>query len=73
MTIIFQVLAVILAGIAAYFLWNDNFDWAFASFAVAACSYFIGMRFQIKSRLDERKLSETPVELDPELEDSNNG
>ncbi|MFT3744294.1 MAG: hypothetical protein QM785_08360 [Pyrinomonadaceae bacterium] len=55
MTLIFQILAVILAGIAAYFLWNDNFDWAFAFVAFAVCSFFIGMRFQIKARMAARE------------------
>lgn len=66
MTIIFQVLAVILGGIAAYFLWSDNFDWAFAFVVFAICSYFIGMRFQIKARLEERKAAETQESVDDE-------
>lgn len=66
MTLIFQVLAVILGGIAAYFLWNDNFDWAFAFVVFAICSYFIGMRFQIKARLEERKAAETQESVDDE-------
>ena len=63
---IFQILAVILGGIAAYFLWSDNFDWAFAFVVFAVCSYFIGMRFQIKARLEERKASETPEPIEEE-------
>ena len=66
MTLIFQVLAVILGGIAAYFLWSDNFDWAFAFVVFAICSYFIGMRFQIKARLEERKAAETQESVDDE-------
>lgn len=66
MTLIFQILAVILGGIAAYFLWSDNFDWAFAFVVFAICSYFIGMRFQIKARLEERKAIETPEPIEDE-------
>lgn len=58
MTIIVQIVAVVLAGFAAYFLWIDNVDWSLALFAFAVCSYFLGMRFQIKARLDERKAAE---------------
>ena len=64
MIITFQILAVILAGFAAYFLWDDKFDWAFAFVAFAVCSYFLGMRFQIKARLEERKAAETRQQQD---------
>lgn len=66
MTLIFQILAVILGGVAAYFLWSDNFDWAFAFVVFAICSYFIGMRFQIKARLEKRKALETPDPIEEE-------
>jgi 4-hydroxybenzoate polyprenyltransferase len=55
MTLVFQIIAAILVGSAAYFLWQDNFDWALAAFAVGVCSYFLGMRFQIKKRMAERE------------------
>jgi len=50
---VFQILAVILAGIAAYFLWMENKDGVFVSIVLAACSFFISIRFQAKARLDE--------------------
>jgi len=59
MVLIFQIVAVILAGVAAYFLWQDNTDGAFVSFVVGSCSWFLSMRFKIKARLAER-LAETP-------------
>jgi uncharacterized membrane protein YoaK (UPF0700 family) len=63
---IFQILAVALGAAAAYFLVNDNFDWAFAFVAFAVCSYFIGMRFQIKERLAARAIEEaTDHETEP--------
>ena len=47
---IFQVLAVILAGIAAYFLWARNNDGAFISAVLGAVAFFLSIRFQVKER-----------------------
>jgi hypothetical protein len=47
----FQVLAVILAGVAVFFWWRENTDWAFASGVLAASSYFLSLRFQMKARV----------------------
>lgn len=48
----FQILAVILGGVAAYFLWQGNSrDYTFVAAVLAAVSFFISMRFQIKERL----------------------
>ena len=47
---LFQILAVILAGFAAYFLWSGNNDWAFVA-AVSGCvAFFLSVRFQVKER-----------------------
>ncbi len=52
---IFQIVAVILGGIAAYFLWAGNKDGAFVS-AVAGCvAFFLSIRFQVKARNAERE------------------
>ncbi len=67
MVIILQILAVILAGIAAYFLWNDDFDWAFAFFVFGVSSFFIGIRFQIKARLTEREAAQTRAKKNCDL------
>jgi cellobiose-specific phosphotransferase system component IIC len=56
---IFQILAVILTGIAAFFLWKENSDWAFACGVLAACAFFIAMRSQMKARIKERELAES--------------
>ena len=48
---VFQILAVILIGVAAFFLWNGNADAAFASAVFGAVSYFLSIRFQVKARL----------------------
>lgn len=47
----FQILAVILAGVAVFFWWKENADWAFASGVCAASSYFLSLRFQMKERV----------------------
>ena len=53
---IFQIVAVILAGIAAYFFWQGNADGAFVSGVLGAVSFFLSVRFQVKERM--KKLSE---------------
>ncbi len=50
----FQILAAILVCIAAYFLWMENKDGVFVSMVLAACSFFLSIRFQAKERLDQR-------------------
>lgn len=47
---IFQIAAVILAGVAAYFLWSGNGDGAFVSAVVGAVAFFLSIRFQVKER-----------------------
>lgn len=51
----FQILAVILAGIAAYFIWQGNADRAFASAVFGAVSFFLSIRFQVKERIKIRE------------------
>lgn len=70
---IFQILAAILAGVAVFFWWRDDMDWAFASGVFAAASYFMGMRFQMKARVNaadaEREREEAELqESDPPSE-----
>jgi hypothetical protein len=47
---IFQIVAVILAGIAAYFLWAGNTDGAFVSAVLGCVAFFLSVRFQVKER-----------------------
>jgi hypothetical protein len=54
-TFIFRIVAVVFGAAALYFYWTGNTDWAFAAFAVAVCGYFLGMRFQMKERIDARQ------------------
>lgn len=49
----FQISAVILGGIAAYFLWTGNADGAFAAAVFGAVSFFLSVRVRVKARLNE--------------------
>ncbi|MGH9820863.1 MAG: hypothetical protein ACRD43_11895 [Pyrinomonadaceae bacterium] len=55
---IFQIMAVILLGVAAFFLWKQNSDWAFASGVLAACSFFLSLRSQMKAGVIERQAAQ---------------
>lgn len=56
MELIFKILAVILAGVAAYFLiWQGNADRAFVTAVFGAVSFFLSVRFQVKARNDQRE------------------
>lgn len=52
---IFQITAVILIGIAAYFLWRGNNDGMFVAAVVGAVCFFLSIRFQVKDRLESRE------------------
>ena len=58
---IFQILAVALIGVAAWFLWNGDTDMLFAAVVLASCSFFISIRFQIKDRMRSREAAETEL------------
>ncbi len=64
---LFQILAVILAGFAAYFLWAGNTDRAFVSAVLGSVSFFLSVRFQVKERNRIREL-EREKEQDQEDE-----
>jgi len=51
----FQILAVILIGVAAFFLWRGNTDGVFISAVLGAVSFFLSVRFQVKERLKKRE------------------
>lgn len=59
---IFQILAVILIGIAAFFLWSGNWDGVFVSAVLGAVSFFISFRFQVKERLASRAAERVQIE-----------
>jgi hypothetical protein len=52
---IFQIVAVILAGIAAYFFWAGNNDGAFVSVVLGCVAFFLSVRFQVKARNQARE------------------
>ena len=54
----FQIVAVILAGIAAYFLWKGNGDGAFIAGVFGAVSFFLSVRTQVKQRNEQREREE---------------
>lgn len=55
---LFQISAAILAGIAAYFLWQGNKDATFISAVFGAVCYFLSLRFQFKEKLKQREEAE---------------
>lgn len=67
---ILQIAAVVLAGIAGYFFWTANKDVAFVASVIAACAFFMTIRFRAKQRIDERRAAEAEDAL---LEDDPNG
>ena len=52
---LFQILAMILAGIAAFFLWRNNNDAMFVSAVLGAVCFFLSYRFQVSERMKQRK------------------
>ena len=62
---IFQITAVILIGVAAYFLWQGNGDGAFVAAVLGAVAFFLSVRFQVKERLKLRE-TEEPVKSQEE-------
>ena len=70
MRLLFGILAVLLAAIAAYFWWQGDSDTTFVLAVFAAASAFLSYRFHLKQRLaanQERKaatLAESSDKLD---------
>lgn len=54
MTRFFQILAVVLIGVAAYFLWTGNTDGLFIAAVLGAVCFFLSIRFQVKDRMRSR-------------------
>lgn len=53
--IVFQLLAVALAGVTVYFLYTGNRDGAFISAVLACVAFFLNVRFQAKARNNLRE------------------
>ena len=60
--LLFQVLAVVLAGAAAYFLWSGNRDGAFVSAVLGCVAFLIAIRFQVKARNTVREAEREAAE-----------
>ena len=69
MDITFKILAVILAGIAAYFLWQGNTEVAFVTTVFGAVSFFLSVRFQVKERLKLREAGREEAQMRAEEEE----
>ena len=59
---IFQVLSVVFAFVAGYFLWVGNGDYAFISAVTGAVCFFLIIRFQVKDRLAIREAERQAAE-----------
>ena len=47
-------MAVILIGVAAFFLWTGNTDGLFVAAVLGAVCFFLSVRFQVKERVERR-------------------
>lgn len=65
---IFQVLAVILIGVAAFFLWKGNNDWMFVAAVAGAVCFFLSIRFQVGERVKQREMEARALEIREENE-----
>ena len=52
---VFQIVAVLFAAIAGYFLWTGNNDGAFVSAVLGCVSFFLSVRAQVKERNRQRE------------------
>ena len=64
---IFQILAVILIGVAAYFLWQGNSDGTFVAAVLGAVAFFLSVRFQVKERLKQKEIADSQGHEDAEI------
>ena len=51
---LFQILSVILIGVAAFFLWRGNYDALFISAVLGAVCFFLSVRFEVGKRVNLR-------------------
>jgi hypothetical protein len=55
---LFQILAVIFIGIAAFFLWRGNYEAIFVSAVLGAVCFFLSVRFEVGKRVSARREEE---------------
>lgn len=51
---LFQILAVILIGIAAFFFWRGNYEAVFVAAVFGAVCFFLSVRFEVGKRVNLR-------------------
>ena len=61
-------MAVILIGVAAFFLWKGNTDALFVSAVIGSVCFFLSVRFQVKARLEQRETKRLEEERKNEFE-----
>lgn len=59
---LFQILAVIFIGIAAFFLWKGSIDGLFISAVIGAVCFFLSVRFQVGERLKTGNAEKEKIE-----------
>lgn len=58
----FQLLAVAFAGVAVFFYWRGLYDAMFVTAVIGAAAFFLSIRMQVKTRIDERRAKESEAE-----------
>jgi hypothetical protein len=61
---LFQLLAVVLAGVAAYFIFTGRPDAAFVTAVLGACAFFLAIRFPMKERNRIRRAEKEAAEAE---------
>ncbi len=63
-----RILVVTLLAAAAYFYSAGEQDWFFACLVLAACSFFLSLRFSIKANMAKRDAEHTETTSDTDVE-----
>ena len=66
---LFQILAALLIGVAAFFLWKGNNDGLFISAVLGAVCFFLSIRFQVHERIKQRAM-ENEIKAEDDRETS---
>ena len=64
---IFQLMAVVLAGAAAYFFWGGNRDYTFVAIVLGCLAFFLSIRFEVKARNETRAAEREANESESEV------
>lgn len=60
---LFQILAVILVGLAAFLYWKGSMDGLYLATVAACVSFFLSVRFQVKERNKAREAELAAAEM----------